>query len=171
MTLWPILPAKHQLSLTTKIIMSCYYQLCHLTGVRRPNIDVGAEVTLGSWISMPSRWQSRCQPWPFLAAGLLKHVVVFSRIFTSVFRPIQSKWFGLVYEKGGLVHWPCIMGFSLRKSGEEECVSATLMKAHNWQNGGVVFFGRKMHPWVTHTHTTLILCESRTQTYTHTHTL
>lgn len=65
---------------------------------------VNKEVSLGS-DSVPSRCQRQSRPvfvLQRLAAGLLKHAVVFSRRFKMVLTCWRNR---------SLVHWPCVIGF------------------------------------------------------------
>lgn len=85
-----------------------------------------------------------------LAAGSLNHAAVFSRglcfVFSNRFSP---NGFDL-FTKGKISSLAVHNGISLGKSDEEECVSGTLTKAHNWQNEMLFSVGRRTH---TRTHT------------------
>ncbi len=58
-------------------------------------------------------------------------------------------------------------GILLRKSDEEECVSATLMKAHTWQNEMLFSVGRRHMHETTHTNTQTSLSLYISRSLTH----
>lgn len=159
------MPAKHWPSLTsTTSVMSFYWCQETLDSCRRRGYTGEPSICAKQMVS------SQRQPRPLfvledLAASFFSNTLSsFQADLQVISNRFSQNGFDL-FMKGKLNSLAMQNGISPRKSDEEESVSATLMKAHSWQNELLFSVG-----W-GHMHDLTRTLTQHSFTFTHLHTL